>query len=53
MQREKESKRKERKENELWDNFKRFNMHVIGVPEMVQRDRKIYILEELTKFFPI
>ena len=45
-------KRKECKKNEdsissLWDNFKRFNVRIIGVPEGEEKEQEIKNLSEI------
>ena len=48
QQKEKESKKKKNEDdiNSFWDNFKRSNIHLLGVPEGEKREQKIENLFE-------
>ena len=39
----KESKKNEDSISSLWDNFKRSNVHIIGVPEEERKSKKLVI----------
>lgn len=39
MQREKQNE-KDKHIQELWDNFKRYNIHIIGIPEREKREHR-------------
>ena len=44
----KESKKSKDSISSLWDNFKRSNMHIIGMPEGKEKEQEIGILSENT-----
>ena len=46
QQEQKKNKTNEDSRNSLWDNFKRSNIHLIGVPEGKEKEKKIGILSE-------
>ena len=54
QKREKRLKRNEERLRELWDNVKRTNIHIIGVPEGEEREKETEkIFQEITaKNFP-